>query len=62
MTTCTRSEIVDIMEKLPEETSFEEAMERLHLVAKIKKGLKQMEEGEVVSHEEAKERLSKWLE
>lgn len=61
MTTCRRSDIVDIMQKLPEETSFEQAMERLHLVAKIEKGLRQMEEGNVVSHEEARESLSKWL-
>ena len=62
MTTCSREEIEDIVHKLPEDTSIEEAMERLYIAAKVKKGLEQVEAGQEVTHQEARERLKKWLE
>jgi len=36
-------------------------MERLFLLAKVEKGLRQADAGELISHEEVKERMAKWL-
>jgi hypothetical protein len=36
-------------------------MERLYLLAKIEKGIKQTDEDQCISHEEAKEKMKKWL-
>jgi predicted transcriptional regulator len=57
----TKREIIKAMEDLPEDASIEDAMERLYLIFRIERGLQQVEAGEVVSHEEAKARMSKWL-
>ena len=56
-----KKKIIDSLRNLPEKTTVEEAMERLYLLAKIEKGIKQADEGECVSHEEAKEKMKKWL-
>lgn len=49
------------MESLPEETTLEEAVDRIILLYKISEGLQQADAGNTVSNEEAKMRLNKWL-
>ena len=56
-----KKKIINSLRDLPEKTTVEEAMERLYLLAKIEKGIKQADEGECISHEEAKEKMEKWL-
>ncbi len=57
VTPITRERVLDVIKSLPAETSVEEAMERLYFLADIEEGLRQVEQGQVVSHEEAKGRL-----
>ena len=40
---------------------IEDAMERLLFLAKIERGLKQADAGRTFSHQQAKEKLAKWL-
>ena len=61
MITLDRERIIDSLRDLPQLTTIEDAMERLYLLAKIKKGIKQADEGQCISHEEAKEKMKKWL-
>jgi len=56
-----KQEILKALEDLPEDASIEEAMERLYLLYKVDRGLKQVEAGKTVSQAEAKARLQKWL-
>ncbi len=56
-----KKKIIDSLRDLPEKTTVEEAMERLYLLTKIEKGIKQANEGQCISHEEAKEKMKKWL-
>ena len=46
---------------LPDDSSYEDIMERLYFMQKVEAGLKDVEEGRVIPHEEVKKRLSKWL-
>lgn len=45
------------LEKLPEDATVEEAIERLLFLAGIDKGLADTDAGRTISHEEAKARL-----
>lgn len=56
MTPTTRERVLEVIKSLPAETSVEEAMERLYFLADIEAGLRQVEQGQVISHEEAKRR------
>ncbi|HSG30146.1 MAG TPA: hypothetical protein VLB82_01220 [Thermodesulfobacteriota bacterium] len=53
--------MVDAIKSLPDDTSFEEAMERLYLLSKVERGLRQADNGETISHEQVIKRLDKWL-
>jgi predicted transcriptional regulator len=56
-----REKIEKVVRSLPAEASIEDAMERLYLLYKVEKGIQQADAGQTVSHEEAKKRLTKWL-
>ena len=51
-----KSDIVRVIQDLPEDATVEDAMERLYFLAKVERGLEQSE-GETISHEEIKARF-----
>ncbi len=53
----TKQRIRDVIDKLPPETTVEEAMERLYLLAKIERGIAQADAGQTLSSEEVRARL-----
>ncbi len=56
-----KEKIMIAVETLPADTTFEEAMKRLLFIAKVERGIQQADAGETLSHQEVKERMSKWL-
>lgn len=62
MTACKKVSIQKVIDLLPPETSIEEVMERSYLLSKIEKGIQEADEGKVLTHEEVKRKLGKWLE
>lgn len=57
-----KDNIIQMIKKLPDNVSMDDIIEAIYVRQKIKKGLKDSEEGRVYTHEEAKEILKKWLE
>ncbi|MEJ2250810.1 MAG: hypothetical protein P8Y70_20050 [Candidatus Lokiarchaeota archaeon] len=53
--------IIEMIKTLPDDTTMEDIIEAIYVRQKIEKGLKDSEEGKLFTHEEAKERLAKWL-
>lgn len=53
-----KTEIVRIIQDLPDDATVEDAMERLYFLAKIERELQQSD-GETISHEEIKARYLK---
>ncbi len=49
------------IEKLPDEFSIDELIERLILIEKIERGTKQSEENEVISESELDKEIKKWF-
>ena len=43
---------LDAVATLPEDATFEDAMERLYFLAKVEKGLAQADAGELIPHDE----------
>ncbi|HEX8670642.1 MAG TPA: hypothetical protein VF710_02085 [Longimicrobium sp.] len=44
----------DAVERLPEDATVEDAMDRLYFVLKVARGLQAADRGDVVTHEEAR--------
>ncbi len=57
----TKQQILKALAELPDDAGVEDALERLYLLYKIEAGLRQADAGELISQEEARERMSKWL-
>ncbi len=57
----TKTDVIKSLQSLPRQFQAEEAIERIVLLEKIHTGLQQSVEGKVVSKEQAKKRLKKWL-
>lgn len=53
----TKKRVLEAVEKLPEDATVEDAMERLYFLAKVEEGIRQADAGETVSHEEVKRRF-----
>jgi len=56
-----KENIIEMIKALPNDVSMEDIIEAIYVRQKIQKGLKDSDEGRLFTHEEAKERLVKWL-
>lgn len=52
-----KQRVLEAMEKLPADATVEDAIEQLVLLAKIERGLAELDAGQGVEHSEAKRRL-----
>lgn len=57
----TKIQLIQTIEDMPEEFSIDDFLDKILLLQKIETGLNQSEKGEILTTEEAKERLNKWL-
>jgi hypothetical protein len=57
----TKETAIDFIKNLPENLTVEEIAYKLYISEKLSRAQKQMENGNFVSHEDAKERMKKWL-
>jgi predicted transcriptional regulator len=57
----TKQQILKAIAELPEDAGVEEALDRLYLLYKVQKGLDQADRGELISQEEVRQRMGKWL-
>ena len=56
-----KQQMLKVIEELPDDAGIEEALDRLYLLYKVERGLRQADRGEFLSQEEVRERISKWL-
>lgn len=56
-----KSTVIESINKLPDEFSIDEVIERLILIEKIEKGRQEVMKGKVNTEEQVKAKLSKWL-
>jgi predicted transcriptional regulator len=53
--------VIEAVQSLPDESTFEVILEEIAILAAIRRGESDVEAGRVVSHEEVKRRVAKWL-
>ncbi|MBI4311438.1 MAG: hypothetical protein HY681_06620 [Chloroflexi bacterium] len=57
----TKQLILRAIEELPEDAGIEDALDRILLLYKVEKGLRQADAGKLVTQAEARRRMAKWL-
>jgi hypothetical protein len=64
MTTNLKEEVIDLIKKLPEDTTLDDIMYHLYVKKKILIGLQEVEQSKSIPHNQvmdnAKKRLEKW--
>jgi len=56
-----KQSVIEMIERLPDDSSVEDIMAELYFRQKVDEGLRQLDAGEGIEHEEARQRLAKWL-
>jgi predicted transcriptional regulator len=52
--------VLEAIQKLPDESTFAEIRERVEFIAGVRKGLDEIERGEVVALDEVEKKIDKW--
>jgi predicted transcriptional regulator len=47
-----KDRILEVISQLPDDVSIDQAIDRLYLLEKVEQGLRQADEGDVISHEQ----------
>jgi predicted transcriptional regulator len=56
-----KDQVHQILEKLPENASLEDIQYHIYVRQKIEQGLEDAGAGRVISHDEVRRRLAKWI-
>ena len=55
-----KDKVIDTVNELPQNFELDELLEKLIFIEKVELGLKQVEEGKVISNDKAKEIAKQW--
>lgn len=56
-----KDEVRRLLDQIPDDSSFEENQHRIYVREKIECGLKDIEEGRVLTQEDVEQRMARWL-
>ena len=56
-----KQDIIKMIESLPDEVTIDDIMAELYFKSQVDVGLKELDEGKGISHEDVEKRMSKWL-
>jgi predicted transcriptional regulator len=57
----TKEAVLEMIQRMPDDTTIPDIMAELYFRQKVDEGLRQLDAGEGLPHDEAKKRLSRWL-
>ena len=57
----TKEQVLDMIRGLPDDVTLDDIMAELHFRAKVDAGLRELDEGKGIPHEDVERRLAKWL-
>lgn len=58
---CTKDAVLDMIRKLPEEATVDDIMYQLYVRQKVEEGLRELDAGEGIPHDEVKKEVAQWL-
>jgi hypothetical protein len=56
-----KNEVIQMIERLPDDSGIADIMAELYFRLKVETGLKELDEGEGITQTVARDRLKKWL-
>ncbi|MDR4496747.1 MAG: hypothetical protein MRK02_02295 [Candidatus Scalindua sp.] len=56
-----KQKVIEMIQSLPVEVTVDDIMAELYFKLQVDVGLKELDEGKGITHEEVEKRMSKWL-
>ena len=56
-----KADVIRMIESLPEEASVSDIMEELYFRQQVEEGLRELDAGKGIPHEEVEQRIQRWL-
>jgi predicted transcriptional regulator len=56
-----KEQVIKIIQNLPEDVTLDDIMAKLYFKLQVDAGLRELDEGKGISHEEVEKRMAKWL-
>ncbi|MBM4056258.1 MAG: hypothetical protein FJ264_16635 [Planctomycetes bacterium] len=56
-----KQQVIQIIQSLPDDVTLDDIMAELYFKLQVDAGLKELDEGEGIPHEEVEKRMSKWI-
>lgn len=56
-----KQSVIAMIERMPDDATLDDVIHELYFRIKVDNGLRQLDNGESISDEEVRQRLSKWL-
>jgi len=56
-----KEQVIKIIQALPEDVTLDDIMAKLYFKLQVDAGLRELDEGKGISHEEVEKRMAKWL-
>jgi len=56
-----KEEVRRMLDRIPDDATFEDIQYHIYVREKIERGLRDVQEGRLLSQEEVEQRMSKWL-
>ncbi len=56
-----KQEVIKMIQSLPDEVTIDDIMAELYFKLQVDAGLKELDEGKGIPHQEVEKRMSKWL-
>jgi len=57
----TKQIAIQTIEQLPDDATWEEIQERIRFVAGVRSGLRELDEGKGIPHDQVREEFAEWL-
>lgn len=57
----TKEAVIEMIQRMPNDVTVPDIIAELYVRQKVDEGLRELDNGEGIPHEEAKRRLAKWL-
>ncbi len=56
-----KEQVLEMVKSLPEDVTLDDILAEIYFKAQVDVGLKELDEGKGIPHEEVEKRMSKWL-
>ncbi|MEM8960031.1 MAG: hypothetical protein AAGD38_01010 [Acidobacteriota bacterium] len=56
-----KEQVLEVITKMPDDSTLDDIGYKLYVIESVRKGLDELDRGQFLTHEQAKEKLQKWV-